>query len=338
MERIWRGEQAHGVEGYLYHSYGDEKHLRHAVASVITLRRYDQSRPVVLASTRSHIKSLKSSGLDVLFDELITLAPEHCSITGFKHHLHIYMPFERTLFLDSDLVWCKDPDSLWTSFSVYPFTITGLEVSDNFFGASKHIGVLADILLQRRKRTLRQFGLSHLPRVQSGMIYAGDLHLTRTVCLQAAEYFQRRGETHFHSRLQESGRTEESCEWSMAMAMARLELPVYPWLLGENSPQLDFIDHYTEYDCDFRTVSSLYYGDRFVYSFRGLQAEWLRRFLVSLFSLVPGKGDHQWVTPYALHFGWLHQKHVYSRFADRTWHELREKQGSPLPNYLINPS
>lgn len=312
-------------EGYLYHAYGDQKYLKHVVASVSTLRRYDKHRPVSLAADNDHIGWLRKIGLDKLFDQLIPLPDSHQSITGFKHNLHHYVPYSRTLFLDSDIIWCKSPDSLWTSFSAYPFTITGLEVSDSFFGSSKHIGVIFDILFHRRKRTLKRFNLTHLSRVQTGMIYAADPEITKRVCQRAAELYRRKDETHFHSRLQESGRSEESCEWSMAMAMAQYNLSVYPWFQGDYSPQLDFIDSYTTYDESFNEVRCIYYGNPFVYSFRGLKKQWLRQLLVKLFGLIPGKGDYRIVTPYALHFGWIHQKKPYYQYADREWERMKSR-------------
>ncbi|MDZ7682577.1 MAG: hypothetical protein U5J63_12920 [Fodinibius sp.] len=48
----------------------------------------------------------------------------------------------------------------------------------------------------------------------------------------------------FAAGLWRMGRSEESCEWSMAMAMSKLDLPVYPWLQGHTSPQLDYIADY----------------------------------------------------------------------------------------------
>jgi hypothetical protein len=309
-------------EGYVYTSYGQPKYLKHAVASTVTLRRYDRKRPVALICTQDHIDYLEHYNQKSLFNEIVLLGDEHASITGFKHNVHHYMPFKKNLFLDSDIIWCKDPDPLWMSLSVYPFTITGLQISDNFFGGPKHIGVLRDILLRRRQRTLNRFGLTYLSRVQTGMIYAEDMEITREVCVNASSFLDRIAETHFQSRLNEKGRTEESCEWSMAMAMSKLNLPVYPWLQGHMSPQLDFIESYTDYDSDFQNVRCTYYSDLFVYNLRGLKIDWLRKLLTKTFSLIPGKGDYLITTPYCLHFGWLHQKQPFLEFTEKTWEQL----------------
>ena len=134
----------------------------------------------------------------------------------------LFLTFKKNLFLDSDILWCKNPDNLWKQFNAYQFTITGNQTSDLFFGAPKGFPVLKDFLLRRRKRTLKRFNLTYLSRVQSGMIYAADYDLTKEVCELAKEMLSRREETHFRSRKEEVGRSEESCEWSFAMAMAKL--------------------------------------------------------------------------------------------------------------------
>ncbi len=312
-------------EGYVYATYGHPKYLKHAVASVITLRRYDDERPVALVCEPKHKKILEDYGLDSLFDIIHELPSECASIVGFKHNIHEYLFFEKTMFLDSDIVWCKDPDPLWTSFEPYGFTITGNQVSDNFFGGPKHLGIIVDILFRRRQRTLKHFGLTYLSRVQTGMIYAEDFSTAKKVCELASKMLDRKSETHFRSRTLEQGRSEESCEWSMAMAMSKLNLPVFPWLQGHMSPQLDYIQSYTSHDPDFEYVVCTYYCDRLVYSLRGLKYKWLRKLLTGLLSLIPGKGDYLKTTPYCLHFGWYHQKQPFFEFAERTWNSLKSK-------------
>ncbi len=306
------------IEGYVLHTYGHEQYVRHAVASVVTLRRHDPERPVALFCPPSHRASLEENGLGGLFQDIELLPEEHCSIVGFKHHLHRFMPYERCLFIDADMVWCNSPEPLWQRLRAYSFTATGLERADFFFGGPKGWGVLADILLDRRRRTMRRFNLTHLPRVQAGMIYAADASLTRQVCETASEFLQRRGETHFRSRLKE-GRSEESCEWSLAMAMSRLELPIIPWHHGAMSPQLDFIEGLTQYDPDFRNVRCRYFSDRLVYSIRGVRNARLRDRLIRFFTRIPGRGDYQDVVPVALHFGWLHHKKPFFAFSERVW-------------------
>jgi hypothetical protein len=309
-------------EGYVYVVYGSEKYLRHAIASVLSLRRHDVDRKVALICEQHHKDILEKTGLFHLFDQYVSLHPDHRSIVGFKHNVHKYMIFERNMYLDSDIVWCKNPDSLWTSLAPHPFTITGTLVSDPFFGAPKGFAILKDVFLNHRKRTLKRFGLTYLSRVQSGMIYARDPETTRQVCETATEMLSRKSETHFRSRTLEEGRNEESCEWSLAMAMSKLNVPVYPWLQGVHSPQLDFIEDLTQYDPEFEYVSCKYYSNHFVYSLRGLKSRRIRNFWLKLFSLFPGNGDFMNVTPYCLHFGWYHQKQPFNNFSDLVWHRL----------------
>lgn len=93
------------------------------------------------------------------------------------------------------------------------------------------------------------------------------------------------------------------------------------------SPQLDFIEGLTTYDPDFQDVQCTYYCDRLVYSLRGIPNEPLRRWLTRAVSRLPGRGDYMEVTPFLLHFGWLHQKEPFERFARRTWKKLA---GDPI--------
>ncbi len=101
------------TEGYVLHSYGPERFLRHAIASVVTLRRHDTHRPVALFCPEAHRAVLKQQGLIDIFAHVGVLPEAHRSIVGVKHHLHRFQPFERSHFVDADMAWCRNPDSLW---------------------------------------------------------------------------------------------------------------------------------------------------------------------------------------------------------------------------------
>lgn len=309
------------TEGYVFPVYGDARYLRLAVAAAVSIRRHDPDRPIALVCEPQHEELVRTAGI-TLFDVIRPIAPEHRSIVGFKHNTHRYGLFDRTLFLDTDMVMCRNPDALWQALAPHAFTITGLLKADVFFGAPKGVGVLKDILLGRRARTLKRFGLTYLPRVQSGVIYMRDAAAAERVNERAASFLARQSETHFQSRMLESGRTLESCEWSLAMAMSALDVPVYPWLSGLDSPQLDFISDLTDHDEDFTSVACRLYADDFTYSLRGLRHQGLRDSALRVLSLLPGKTDHLTVTPFLLHFGWYHHKKPMVDFADRTWASL----------------
>ena len=89
-------------EGYVYVSYGHPKYLKHAIASITTLRRYDKIRPITLACSAKHKEILKQKELNYLFDVIHQLPEEHASIVGFKHNIHHYL-FIKKVFLDSDI-------------------------------------------------------------------------------------------------------------------------------------------------------------------------------------------------------------------------------------------
>jgi len=320
------------TEGYIYTVYGNESYLKQAVASATTLKRYDKERPVALICDSDTQQRLKKHPSRALFDIVRPLNGGHNSIVGFKHNVHKYMIFDRNLFLDSDMVWCKNPASLWRAFSAFNFTITGNFVADNFFGARKDFGILADIFLNRRSKTLKHFGLTHFSRVQSGMIYAQDPILTKQVCKLAQETLSRSNETHFVSRTLENGRSLESCEWSLAMAMCKLEVPVFTWMQGQMSPQIDYTADLTSHDQNFEEVSYRYYCDSFVNSLRGLKPGWLRLALRKLVTQMPGKGDFIDMTPFCLHFGWLHEKQPFLDFSEQLWVQLKTEEIESVPN------
>lgn len=306
-------------EGYVYCSYGKEKYLKSAFVSASTIRRYDRERPIALICSREHASLIEEWGLNDYFDRLEILDEKHQSIVGFKHNLHVYMPFDRNMYLDSDMIWCRNPDNLWHAFKPYGYTITGQDSADVFYGAPKNAKVFLDLLLRRRQRTLKRFDLPHLYRVQTGIMYAADSDLTQKVNELAGKYLNHKERTHFVSRTTEAGRSLESCEWSLGMSMSKLQLFVYPWFNGYESPQLDFIQGMVEHDRDYKDVLVQYYCNPFIQAMRGLKSTSLRNILLSIFSLLPRAMDHMWVTPYVLHFGWKHQKERYFEFVKRHW-------------------
>ncbi len=318
-------------EGYVYASYGPEKYLKDAVISAHTLRRHDRSRPIALVCCDEHRETLESYSFDHPFDLIIRMEPDHQSIVGFKHNLHHYMPFQRNLYLDSDIIWCRDPDNVWLALKPYPYTITGQDSADVFFGSHKNIGIILDILLFRRQRTLKKFGLSYLARVQTGIIYAADPEVTRQVNQLASDLLNRKADTHFVSRKKEKGRSLESCEWSLGMAVSKMNLYVYPWFNAQESIQLDYIRPLTEANKDFSTVSCKYFCNPFIHSLRGIKSSTIRKLLFGVFRILPRSNDHIWVTPYVLHFGWKHQKQWFDAFAAREWEKLIEKH--PVDDY-----
>lgn len=326
-------------EGYVYTAYGKLKYLKHAVASVYSLKKYDDKRPVALICDQKLHKYVETFQLAQLFDRICTLKPQHRSIPGFKHNLHEYMVFEKNLYLDSDIIWCKKPDPLWKRFAAHQYTTTGNLTADPFFGSHKDIEVIVDLIWNRRKKTLDKFGLSHLSRVQAGMMFCQDYTITKKVNTLAKSYLSKIDETHFRSRKQEQGRNEESCEWSLAMAMSELGLTVTPWHWGAESPQIVYVGEIVEHDDEFTQVTCTYFTDRFMDNLKGIQKDWLRTCIRTLTGLLPGKKDHMFITPYSLHFGFYHEKKPFHAYADKVWNRLiklnmKEKMTEKVPDAI----
>ena len=143
-------------EGYVLHTYGPPRYVRQAVAAVETLRRHDTKRPVALYAPQSHFDLLAERGLGDHFAVQNVLPEAHHSIVGFKHHVEKFMPFDANLFVDADMVWCKNPDPLWQRLQSYSFTATGLERADFWFGGPKGAGIVLDYLFDRRRRTMKR--------------------------------------------------------------------------------------------------------------------------------------------------------------------------------------
>ena len=106
------------------------------------------------------------------------------------------------------------------------------------------------------------------------------------------------------------------------MAMSKLNVPVYPWLQGHNSPQLDYIEDLTEHDDQFQYVKCKYYNHEFVYSLRGLKSSFLRNTIIKASGIMPGMTDYLLTTPYCIHFGWYHEKIPFYKFAESSWLKL----------------
>ena len=316
------------MEGYVLHTYGKERYLKSAVASALTIRRYDSLRPIALYADDSSVDRLRSLGLDVLFAPLETLPEAHQSIVGFKHYLYRFHPFDRCLFVDSDMIWCRNPDPLWKQLSAFEFTGTGVSSADFFFGAPKKTGIILQLLTNQRRKTIRRFGVTYLPRVQAGMLYSSNIQECKRICLEAAHLLTRNHETHFRSRLDE-GRKEESCEWSLALAFARLGIPIFSWYQGRNTPQMDYISDFVQHDDDFEHVSCHYFNHAIANRLREIPAPRIRDALLRLYGIIPGNSDYMTITPFALHFGWLKYKDVFHELADRLW-DSALKDGVPV--------
>jgi hypothetical protein len=113
--------------------------------------------------------------------------------------------------------------------------------------------------------------------------------------------------------------------------MRELDLHVFPWLQGRNSPQLDYIGALVDHDPEFEDVTYRFYTSPFVYELRGIPNETLLNTLLGVAERMPRMGEYVEFTPYVLHFGWLHQKAPFNDFAERVWARLTDEQTTGRP-------
>jgi len=104
----------YNTEGYIFNSYGKIDYLKYVIACITTIRRYDKTRKIALYCSKNQKDFIITNNLKEWFDVLELLDEKYQSITGFKHNLHLFCAFDRNLFIDSDIIWLKNPDPMWT--------------------------------------------------------------------------------------------------------------------------------------------------------------------------------------------------------------------------------
>jgi hypothetical protein len=119
----------------------------------------------------------------------------------------------------------------------------------------------------------------------------------------------------------------------MAMAMSKLRLQVYPWFMGYNSPQLDYVDTLTTHDPDFKEVHCTFYCTRWIYEIRSFPKPGVRMTLLRSLAALLRRRDHLIVTPFVLHFGSLHQKQPFYDFSERTWEGITQREAQPVGGF-----
>lgn len=94
-----------------------------AFAMICSLRLYNKKIPVAIVSTSENLERLAP-----VSDYLIE---ENLNLKGFAHKIELdrYSPFEKTLFVDADMLWFDDPDKLIEKFQGAVFGVRGIYVT-----------------------------------------------------------------------------------------------------------------------------------------------------------------------------------------------------------------
>ena len=137
-----------------------------------------------------------------------------------------YWFFDQQIYLDSDILWCKHPNVLWKAFEPHNICAIGHPKAGGTFGYCYGKEYISNILLFKRKRTLRKFNLKGIPRISAIAIFSKNRDITASACQQARWFFTQKHLTHFNGGKNIRIDNEESCEWSMAMAWAKFHLSV----------------------------------------------------------------------------------------------------------------
>jgi hypothetical protein len=97
--------------GILTMAFGPRRYIRMAKGMVRSLRLHNPGLRVAIISDRD------PASLSRWFDEVIPLNTEFGPGLAQKLYLDSYTPFERTLFVDSDFLFYRDPQVVWDHYT-----------------------------------------------------------------------------------------------------------------------------------------------------------------------------------------------------------------------------
>ncbi len=149
-------------EGFLTIAYGAKEYIRMARALALSYQRFNPSRPIAVVTDERNIKNLRD-----FFDIVIPLKSEYGNGVVQKLHMDLYSPFEKTVFIDSDCLFYKDPQLVWNSYNQGDFSMRGWRY---LTGYSEYEQKDPYLFLDNVGATLRKRGLSRFPHFNSGVM------------------------------------------------------------------------------------------------------------------------------------------------------------------------
>lgn len=127
-------------EGYIFMGFG-EKYIDECVLCAEMIESWDKNRPKAILTSKKDYKYAKSK---FIFDDVVVLdyeKEEDLKDEKNSHNLYCviprvlmskYLPYEKTLAIDSDIACISDPEPLWNYINLKnePFICCGIEWED----------------------------------------------------------------------------------------------------------------------------------------------------------------------------------------------------------------
>ena len=212
-----RADRLAAPEGLVTLSYGGPKYIRMAQALSLSYRRHNPARPFAIITDQASAHTLRT-----YFDIVIIVKQEYGPGTMQKLYVDLYSPFARTLFVDSDCLFYKDPGELWSLYAHGPFSVRGWRYLTGDTDYEKRTPYR---WLQNTSEFLKQNGISRLPHFNNGVFYFDRSDTAKRLFAISRSLYERHAEFGF---VPFKG-APISDETAMAVAMEKCGINMDPW-------------------------------------------------------------------------------------------------------------
>lgn len=201
--------------GFLTFAFGKPRFFRMARSLLLSFRRFEPELPFAVVTDDPHSKILSD------FDKKIRFRPEFGGGLAQKLHVDIYSPFSRTIFVDSDGLFYKNPESLLKLFpgehlfEIHAFRNRSPE--DGFPG-------LRDV-----RSTFERLGIESAPFLNSGLFSFDSSPASREFFEHARQLARQAGSLGLLPK--DSHPYNDETVWSLALASRGI--PALNWSGGE---------------------------------------------------------------------------------------------------------
>ena len=205
------------LEGLLTIAFGRKQFVRMAKALALSYRRLAPKRPFAVVTDSSNKYLLMD-----YFDKVIVVNPEYGSGVVQKLHADLYSPFNKTLFVDSDCLFYKNPEGVWNIYEGKPFSVRGWRY---LTGNSEYERRTPYPWLTDTADFLAKLGLNRLPLFNSGLFYFDRSDTSRALFSIARSIYASRSTLGF-IKFKDAPLADEPV---FAAAMERCGIEMLPW-------------------------------------------------------------------------------------------------------------